>query len=95
MPAHIVTTEDLMVFKEELLDELKKILAQTHPPVQPWLRSAEVRERLNISAATLQTFRINGVLPYSKIGGMLFYPQDGIQRVLEENLINNANPVSR
>ena len=91
MPAHIVTTEDLMVFKEELLDELKEVLAQTYPPAQPWLRSAQVRERLNISAGTLQTLRINGILPYSKIGGILFYPQEGIERVLEENLMNTAN----
>lgn len=87
MPTHIVTTEDLMVFKEELLEELKEVLTQTYPPAQHWLRSAEVRERLNISASTLQTLRINGVLPYSRIGGILFYPQEGIERVLEENLI--------
>lgn len=91
MPAHIVTTEDLMVFKEEFLEELKEVLAQTYPPAQQWLRSAQVRERLNISASTLQTLRINGILPYSRIGGILFYPQEGIERVLEENLVSNFN----
>jgi len=95
MPTHVVTTEDLMVFKEELLDELKDVFTQTHRPVPRWLRSAEVRERLNISAGTLQTLRINGILPYSKIGGILFYPQEGLERVLEENLIHNANPTAR
>lgn len=95
MPTHVVTTEDLMVFKEELLDELKEVLTQTHRPAPQWLRSAEVRERLNISAGTLQTLRINGILPYSKIGGILFYPQEGIERVLEENLMNNADPATR
>ena len=95
MPAHIVTTEDLLVFKEELLEELKEVLAQSHQSTQPWLRSAQVRERLNISAGTLQTLRINGVIPYSKIGGILFYPQEGIDRVLEENLMNTSNPTIR
>ena len=95
MPTHVVTTADLKLFKAELIDELKEVLAQTHPPSQQWLRSAEVRERLNISAATLQTLRINGHLPYSKIGGMLLYPQEGIERVLAENLINNARPATQ
>jgi hypothetical protein len=90
MPAHIVTTEDLLVFKQELLSELKEILTQnTHEPKR-YLRSSEVREMLAVSPGTLQNLRINGTLPYSKVGGVIFYPYDGIVRIMEENLKNAA-----
>ena len=95
MPAHIITSEDLMIFKEELLEELKTILQQSdqHQPKKRWLRSAEVRKMLSISPGTLQNLRINGTLPFSKVGGVIYYPLEGILRVLEENLTND-NPVN-
>ena len=92
MPAHIVTTEDLIVFKQELLTELKEVLTQNHPSPKRWLRSPEVRKLLNISPGTLQNLRINGTLPFSKIGGVIYYPSEGITRVLEDNLVNATNP---
>jgi hypothetical protein len=90
MPAHIVTTEDLIVFKQELLDELKEVLTQHSSQKQPkrWLRSSEVRKMLGISPGTLQNLRINGTLPFSKIGGVIYYPYEGINQVLIENLVN-------
>jgi len=87
MPAHIVTTEDLMVFKEEFLEELKEVLAPSYRPAQRWLPSAEFRERPNISTSTLRRLRINGVLSYSKVGGTLFYPLARLECVSEERLI--------
>ena len=93
MPAHIITSEDLMIFKEELIDALKEVLQQPQPQQKRWLRSVEVREMLSISPGTLQNLRINGTLPFSKVGGVIYYPLEGILRVLEENLTNH-NPVN-
>ena len=94
MPAHIVTTEDLIVFKEELLDEIKSIFAQRTQEPKRYLRSAEVRKLLAISPGTLQNLRINGTLPFSRVGGVLYYPYEGIMQVLQENLVNTTNPTS-
>ena len=91
MPAHIVTTEDLIVFKEELLDEIKNIFAQRSHAPKRYLRSAEVRKLLSISPGTLQNLRINGTLPFSKVGGIVYYPYEGIMQVLQENLVNTPN----
>ena len=88
MPAHIVTTEDLIVFKEELLDEIKAIFAQRIQEPKRYLRSAEVRKLLAISPGTLQNLRINGTLPFSKVGGIVYYPYEGIMQVLQENQVN-------
>ena len=92
MPAHIVTTEDLMVFKEELLAEIKTIFTQRSPQPKRYLRSAEVRKLLNISPGTLQNLRINGTLPFSKVGGIVYYPYESIMEVLQENLVDQSKP---
>jgi hypothetical protein len=48
-----------------------------------WLKSNEVRKMLNISPGTLQNLRINGTLRFSKIGGMMYYKLEDINKVLE------------
>ncbi|GAA3622785.1 helix-turn-helix domain-containing protein [Flavivirga jejuensis] len=90
MGAKIITTEDLYVFKLELLEDIKKLLQnQAGSSQKKWLRSPEVRKLLGISSGTLQNFRINGTLPYTKIGGVLFYDYQKIMEVLEKNRIHN------
>ena len=44
---------------------------------------------LGISTGTLQTFRINGTLPYSKIGGIILYSYEEIQKVILDNRIDH------
>ncbi len=90
MSATVLTTEDLQEFKTELLQEIKSLF-ENQTPSQPkkWLRSQEVRKMLSISPGTLQNLRINGTIPFTKIGGVLYYSQDEITKVLEENRIHN------
>jgi hypothetical protein len=84
MAATIITLEDLQNFKLELLEEIQKLLSQRNPvPVRKWLKSHEVRKLLTISPGTLQNLRINGTLPFTKIGGVIYYDYDDIQKMLE------------
>lgn len=85
MSVEIITKEDLQHFRRQLLEELQQLLnrkksRETLPPV---LRSADVRKLLQISPATLQTLRINGTLPFTKVGGTIYYRQEDIARLLE------------
>lgn len=90
MGATIITTEDLMEFKMELLEDIKDLLEnQNKGTYKKWLKSNEVRELLGISPGTLQNLRINGTLPYTKIGGVLYYEYHEIMEVLEKNKILN------
>ena len=90
MPVNILTTDDLYEFKLELLDEIKKIIKpQTLQESKKYLKSAEVMELLSISPGTLQNLRINGTLPYSKIGGIILYEEREIERVMEENKVSS------
>jgi len=90
MSATIITTEDLLEFKHELLEDIKEIINhQSGFTPKKWLKSPEVREFLGISAGTLQNLRINGTLPYTKVGGVIYYDYSEIQKVLEENRVDN------
>ena len=90
MPAQIITPEDLNEFKIELIEEIKKLFRQTGiQPVKQVLKSPDVRKLLNISPGTLQSMRINGTLPFSKIGGVIYYDYDDIQKMLTNNKINH------
>jgi hypothetical protein len=90
MAATIITTEDLREFKEELLEDIKSIISnKSGIAPKKWLKSPEVRELLSISPGTLQNLRINGTLPYSKVGGVIYYDYEEIIKVMEENRIHN------
>jgi len=90
MAANIITTEDLREFKIELLDEIKEFLQnQSGQLTKKWLKSPEVREFLGISPGTLQNLRINGTIPYTKVGGVLYYDYEEIMQVLEKNRVHN------
>lgn len=91
MATTILTIEDLQDFKKELLQELKSLFpAQNSAIEKKWLKSKEVRSMLGISAGTLQTLRINGTIPYSKMGGVIYYDNEEIQRILHANRIKNG-----
>ncbi len=90
MAANIITTEDLLEFKMELLDAIKQLFNnQSGKITKKWLKSPEVRDLLGISPGTLQNLRINGTLPYTRIGGVLYYDYQEIMQILENNREGN------
>ena len=38
------------------------------------ISDVELRRRLNVSRTTLYNWRLNGIIPYKRIGKKLFYP---------------------
>ena len=90
MAIEVITREDLNEFRDLLLNDLKEIIVTKPQNQKRWLKSSEVKNLLNVSAGTLQNLRINGTLSYSKIGGILFYSSETIEKLLEHNKINAA-----
>jgi hypothetical protein len=84
MAQEIITLEDLQKFRPQLLEDLKT-LVQPNQSQKQWLKSSEVRKMLGISHGTLQNLRIKNVLPYRKIGGLMFYKYDEIIKLLESS----------
>ena len=81
---NLVTVQDLQNMKDEIISELALITGKSTTQKQ-WLRSAEVMEMLSISTGTLQNLRINGEIPFTKIGGTLYYERKAILKVLNDN----------
>lgn len=88
MALQVITTDDLQNFKEELLQAIQQIFQKHKPePYKKWLKSDEVRKLLKVSAGTLQTLRINETLKYTKLGGIIYYDYDHIQKIFADNLL--------
>lgn len=94
MAANIITAEDLEEFKWELLANIKEYLdkrdgkKENQQEERVWIKSHQVQRMLGISPGTLQTLRLNGTIPYSKVGGVLFYSKADVTRLLEDNMRN-------
>ena len=82
MAQQIITIEDLQQFRLQLLEDLKVLIQPTNNSQKEWLKSSDVRKMLGISHGTLQNLRIKGVLPYQKLGGIMFYRYEDIARML-------------
>ncbi|MFP5436805.1 MAG: helix-turn-helix domain-containing protein [Bacteroidia bacterium] len=88
MNIDLVTKDDLEQFKRELLEEIRRFTF--HPQTageasKTWIKSNEVRKLLAISAGTLQNLRVNGTLPYKKIGGLMYYKYKDIQKLMDND----------
>ena len=55
-----------------------------------WMRSAEVRDLLNISDSTLQSMRISGAIPAYKLGNTWFYKYDEIMEELQNGKVKGG-----
>jgi hypothetical protein len=87
MGQEIVTKEDLQVFRMQLLQDLKQVLAQqSQPSLKKWLKSSKVRKLLSLSAGKLQNLRITGKLRFSKVGNILYYRSDDVETLLSGGL---------
>jgi hypothetical protein len=97
MATNIITSEDLEQFKWEFLELIKEHIDMRLAKVTPaseerkWLKSHQVQRMLGISPGTLQTLRINGTIPYTKVGGTIFYDKKDIDRIMENNKRNRTD----
>lgn len=89
MNFEILTREDLNTLKEELIQEIRQMI-NPGADQKEWLKSTDVMKLLNCSPGTLQNLRINGTLPFSKIGGTIYYAYSDVLKVLNGNKRNAA-----
>jgi hypothetical protein len=89
MAVELITKEDLQVFRHQLLGDIKDILLTKPQEQKQWLKSYEVKKLLKISPGTLQNLRINGTLTYTKIGSIIYYNSEDIDKLLDANKIES------
>lgn len=101
MEINIVTAEDFEAFKAEFFSQFREMVSDVKELIaeqkknkvldyadKRWIKSHQVQRLLGISPGTLQTLRINGTLPYTKIGGVIFYSQEDINALMLRNMRN-------
>jgi hypothetical protein len=84
MNINLITQTELDNLKNEILTEISNLL-EGQQSNKRYLRSSEVEQVLNVSAGTLQNLRINGTIPFSKVGGTIFYSFEDIVKMMEDN----------
>ena len=89
MNIELLSREDLLALKSEIIAEMSKLL-KLEPERAGWFKSKQVRKMLNCSASTLQNLRINGTLPYTKVGGTIYYAEADVRLMMEKNKHNSG-----
>ena len=78
----LLTKKDLEDFKKELFELLSSLNEKPTSDQQKWLKTADVKKMLGVASGTLNNLRSNGVLPYNKVGGLYYYRQEDVEKML-------------
>jgi len=86
----IITKQDLHDFEKRLQQLIEKIINTSSKSANgEWLRNKDLKEMLGISDGTIQNLRVNGTLPYTKLGGIYYYRYSDVTSILQTNLKKN------
>lgn len=81
----LVTLADLEKFKEQMLSEMRRLLAgRGAQPSKQWLKSREVRKLLDVSPGKLHAMRASRQLSFMRIGGVMYYDWADIEKMFEK-----------
>ena len=84
---HIFTDEEfrnLVGSISELKNQVEKIRTPI-PLSDKWVEHHKALQIFQCTSRTLQSYRSNGFLPYSKIGGKIFYLITDIDELIQSN----------
>ena len=83
MSVDLITKDDLLQFRDDLIREIKGLLNAVPDKPKEWIKSAEVKQLLKVSSGTLVNLRISGRLKFSKIGGTYYYRYPDLIKMIE------------
>lgn len=94
---------DLLVLYSEIKREMqgikrslaKIVESQSHRLVEEWCRKEECMKIMGISARTLHRLTSSGKLPFSKVNGLIFIKTTDIERLLNENYLQELPPICK
>ena len=82
-----MTTEAymLLISKIDAIADTMTRKAKQNPLNETWIDIQEACQLLKISKRTLQSYRDNGILPYSQISGKIYFKASDIEKHLENH----------
>jgi hypothetical protein len=84
MKIDLITKQDLIDFKYELLEEIRELMKKDPVLIQKnWFNPKEARTILKISAGTLAKYRRTGILPSTRIYGKIYYKEEDVLKLIE------------
>lgn len=87
MATEIITKTDLNEFRAQLLEDIRQLLnGEGVSPQGKWLKSYQVKNLLKISSGTLQNLRVNGTIPFTQLGSIIYYKAEDINRLLQDGI---------
>ena len=90
MEMEFLTKSDLKNFEAKLdriLDDLKLIKDQSGVgPKSKWLDNDDLMKITHLSLRTLQNWRDQGWIPFSKVNGKVYYRAEDLERLFISNL---------
>lgn len=85
MEIEFITKADMHSLKNDIVEEIKKLLISSPPEHKEWLKTSDVTDILSCSPGTIQNLRINGTLPFTKMGGTIYYAYSDVMQVMSKN----------
>ena len=83
----------ILLLSQEIKDIKSRIellrLSRAEVLKDTWIDNQDVLQTLHISKRTLQTFRKNSTLAYSKVQGKFYYKVSDLEELLQDNYYNS------
>ena len=99
MELSVLSTEELRKVAEESATLAAQLVIDKLPlstdPSWEWISNSEYLRKRGITKTTAQRDRDNGVIPWSKIGGKIYYRRSDVEALLEKNLRLPSEEVSK
>jgi excisionase family DNA binding protein len=88
MEITIITKEELKAFDQKL-DEIWSMLENMKPVSDKtrinWVDNADLKQMLKVSTRTIQKWRDDGTIPFSKVGSKIYYRLEDVEALLKRN----------
>jgi len=84
-----LTKEDLNQLRRDLVNDIRQIL-KPNQQTGKWLKSYQVLKMLNMSSGKLQLLRNNGTLKFTRVGRLIYYDVDDVNRLMENGTRREA-----
>ena len=82
----VILTKDQYQDLVMRMDEIKNALTEKQKePKDAFLDNQEFLQLMNISKRTAQTWRDQGIISFSQVGGKIYYRMSDVQKLLDNN----------
>ena len=85
----LLETEDLKPILERL-EKIEKVMSEKQRGIEnKFVDNEEFLKLMNVSKRTAQTWRDNLIVPFSQIGGKIYYRMQDVNKLLEKHYHGN------